>query len=85
MPWPRGKNLQAELVILLKKPIETIPIVVGVSGEHIPQTRKNLRKLGFNTKDCDKIIANLGRSAVLGTCLVLRAHLAKTPSGNIDS
>lgn len=76
LPAPRGKNLVTELSIALKKPFSTIPVVIGVAGEVTPQVRQNLRTMGFSAKDCDTIISKLSRSAVLGTSLVLRAHLA---------
>lgn len=76
LPAPQGKNLQTELSITLRKPFTTIPVVIGVAGEVMPHVRQNLITMGFTQSECDTIISKLSRSAVLGTSLVLRAHLA---------
>lgn len=74
-PYPAGPSLQRDLAKLLAKPVETIPIVVGTCGEVDDSLRTGLKTLGFTGKFADDLIAKIGRSAVLGTDRVLRAHL----------
>lgn len=74
-PYPAGPNLQRDLTLLLNKPTETVPLVIGTCGEVSDSLRRSLEAIGFKGSGADDLIAKMGRSAVLGTCLVLRAHM----------
>ena len=73
-----GPNLAKVLSIQHKMVTTVLPIIIGTCGEMTSSVRRNLNMLFDNPapREIDDLIARLGRSAVLGTGLVLRAHLS---------
>lgn len=77
LPYPSGACVASELGKLYKVPVSVSPIVIGACGEVRATIWNHLRTLGFDNHDAKEILAKMQRSAVLGTDLIIRAHLSK--------
>ena len=78
-PQP-DRNLLGELGELYGKEypggMEVIAVVIGVSGEVLPNLPVDLGKLGFNQRQIIELVEKFQREAVIGTSRLIRAHLA---------
>lgn len=76
-PYPHGDNLLHEMQALYRGyTFEMVPIVIGVFGEVGENTYNNLRKIGIESRECERLLSYMSRSAAIGTYRILLAHLA---------
>lgn len=75
--YPSGPCLAREMNALYKTPVKVTPLVIGTCGEVRNTIWTHLEALGFAGKEAACLLAKMQRSAVLGTDLVIRAHLCE--------
>lgn len=77
-PQP-DRNLLGELGELYGKEypegFEVLAMIVGVSGEVLPNLPQDLEKLGFEQRQILELVEKFQREAVIGTSRLIRAHL----------
>ena len=75
--YPPGPNLVGNLMSQYGYDVSFIPVVVGVCGEHLEVTARDLReKLHLSNASSLRVLERLSRSAVIGTSRIVRAHFA---------
>ncbi|CAD5235789.1 unnamed protein product [Bursaphelenchus xylophilus] len=71
----RGWNIVRELNDQYGFPVEVYTLVIGAGGEILPCTVKDVERLTGGAAT-DNLIERMERSAVLGSCRIIKRHLA---------
>lgn len=79
LPYPDGPNLVGDLQDSLQSDVTFFAMIVGVCGEHLKETEKELEEIfGMNRKERQQILERTSRCAVLGTSRIVKNHMART-------
>uniref|UniRef100_A0A915AZ71 Reverse transcriptase domain-containing protein n=1 Tax=Parascaris univalens TaxID=6257 RepID=A0A915AZ71_PARUN len=77
-PYPPGPNLVRDLQETYRQEVRFYPLIVGVCGEQISETRTYLSEiLERKVSDCDSIVERMSRSAAIGTSRIVKAHFSR--------
>lgn len=83
LPWAPAKCLAMEMQRLYKMTVHTVPVIIGATGEVLPDIKDQLLRLpGFNRSNILRCIERLQRSTVLGSDRIIRSHLASAATLN---